>query len=27
VAGGETLGTYRLFGATPVLTVGVDEWR
>jgi hypothetical protein len=27
VAGGETLGTYRLFGATPVVTVSVDEWR
>jgi hypothetical protein len=27
VVGGETLGTYRVFGATPVVTVGVDEWR
>ena len=27
VTGGETLGTYRVFGAVPVTTVGVDEWR
>jgi hypothetical protein len=27
VTGGETLGTYRAFGATPVVTVGVDAWR
>jgi hypothetical protein len=27
VAGGETLGTYRVFGASPVVTVGIDDWR
>jgi hypothetical protein len=27
VVGGETFGSYRLFGVTPVVTVGVDEWR
>jgi hypothetical protein len=27
VAGGETLGTYRIFGAAPVVTVDVDGWR
>jgi hypothetical protein len=27
VVGGETFGSYRLFGATPIVTAGVDEWR
>jgi hypothetical protein len=27
VVGGGTMGTYRVFGATPVVTVGIDAWR
>jgi hypothetical protein len=27
VAGGETFGSYRVFGASPVVTAGIDEWR
>jgi hypothetical protein len=27
VAGGETFGTYRIFGAAPVVTIGIDDWR
>jgi hypothetical protein len=27
VAGGETFGTYRVFGAAPVVTVDIDQWR
>jgi hypothetical protein len=27
VAGGETFGTYRVFGAAPVMTIVVDDWR
>jgi hypothetical protein len=27
VAGGETFGTYRVFGAAPVITASVDDWR